>query len=86
MTMTVKLDPEMEREIRQRSAALDLPASAVIREALAAWLEANPDLERSAFELGEDLFGRYEGSGDLASGREESFADIAAERHAGRGR
>lgn len=86
MTMTIKLDPEMERKIRQRSAALGLPASAVIREALAAWLESNPDFERSAFELGEDLFGRYEGNADLASDRKESFADIAAERHAERKR
>ena len=86
MTMTIRLDPEMEREVRQRSAALGVPASMVIREALAAWLESHSDLECSAFELGEDLFGRHEGPGDLSTRRKEIFADIAAERRAGRGR
>ena len=85
MTMTIKLDPEQERAIRQRSVALGLPASAVIREALAAWLEANADLERSAFELGKDLFGRHEGPGDLSEDRRSIYADIAAERQASRG-
>ena len=84
MTMTIKLDPEMEREIRQRSAALGLPASALIREALATWLESNRHLERSAFELGEALFGRHEGPGDLADTRKDAFAEIVEERRAAR--
>lgn len=86
MTMTIKLDPEQERAIRQRSAALGVPASVVIREALAAWLKETNDLERSPFELGADLFGRHEGPGDLSTKRRDVYAEIVAERHAERGR
>lgn len=86
MTMTVKLDPKMERELRRRSAALGVPASAMIREALAQWLESNRAPEPSAFELGEDLFGRHEGSGNLATDRKEIFAEVVAERHVARQR
>lgn len=84
MTMTIRLDPEQERAIRQRSAALGVPASTVIREAIAAWLERNADLERSAFELGEDLFGRHDGPDTLSEDRKGAYADIVAERHAAR--
>ena len=86
MTMTIRLDPEQERAIRQRSAALGVPASAVIREAIAAWLERNAELEQSAFELGEDLFGRHEGPETLAEDRKDVYADVIAERHADRAR
>lgn len=83
--MTVKLDPEQERAIRQRSAALGVPASVVIRQAIAAWLESSAELERSAFELGEDLFGRHEGPGTLAENHRSAYAELVAERHAERG-
>lgn len=86
MTMTIKLDPEQERAIRQRSAALGVPASVVIREALAAWLKETDALERSPFELGEDLFGRHDGPGDLSTNSRDTYAEIAAERHAERDR
>ena len=86
MAMTIRLDPEQERAVRQRSAALGVPASTVIREAIAAWLERNAELERSAFELGEDLFGRHEGPETLSGERRSGYADVAAERHAARGR
>lgn len=78
--MTIKLDPEQERAIRQRSAALGVPASVVIREALSAWLESSEALERSAFELGEDLFGRHEGPGDLSENRRSAYADVVEKR------
>ena len=58
----------------------------MIREALAEWLESDRGFEPSAFELGEDLFGKNEGPGNLATDRKEIFAEIAAERHAARGR
>lgn len=80
MTMTIKLDPEMERALRQQSAALGVPASAVIREALSEWLESRGGTGRSAFELGEDLFGKHVGPEDLASDRKRHFADVVDER------
>lgn len=81
MTMTIKLDPEMERQLRQRSAALGKPASAIIREALSAWLESTEVIETSAFKLGEDLFGKHEGPEDLADRRKSSYADLIASKH-----
>ena len=84
MTMTIKLAPEMEQEIRRRSAALGRPASALIREALARYLEASPPPELSAYALGADLFGRHRGPADLAERRKQHLADVWAEKHAAR--
>ena len=52
MTMTIKLAPEMEQQLRRRSAMLGKPASALSREALTAYLESSADLEASAYALG----------------------------------
>ena len=84
MTMTIKLAPEMEQQLRQRSAALGKPASALIREALAVYLEANRPAETSAYALGADVFGRYRGAADLAEQRKKHVADAWADKHASR--
>ena len=86
MTMTIKLAPEMEQELRRRSAALGRPASALIREALAQYLSGDMPAERSAFALGADLFGRHRGAPDLAEQRKRHVADAWAEKHAARRR
>ncbi len=69
MTMTIKLEPEMERALRLRSEQLGKPASALMREALTAYLSAPVPLEPSAYALGEDLFGKHHGAPGLASHR-----------------
>ena len=84
MTMTIKLAPEMEQQLRRRSAALGRPASALIREALALYLETNTPAETSAFALGADLFGRHRGPADLAEQRKTHVADVWSEKHAAR--
>jgi len=84
MTMTIKLAPEMELQLRRRSAALGKPASALIREALTMYLSASPPPETSAYALGADLFGRHRGPADLAEHRKRRLADAWVEKHASR--
>lgn len=86
MTMTIKLAPEMEQKLRQRSAALGLPASTLIREALATYFESTIPAQASAYSLGADLFGRHSGTTDLAETRKARLAQDWAEKHARRGR
>ncbi len=84
MTMTIKLAPDMEQQLRRRSVALGRPASALIREALALYLAANAPAETSAYALGAGLFGRHCGAADLAGQRKKHIADAWAEKHAAR--
>ncbi len=76
MTMTVKLDAPLERSLRQRSADLGRPASALMREALQAYLAETAPEQASSFALGEELFGRYSGPTTLASQRKSDLAQI----------
>lgn len=85
MTMTVKLDAQMEQRLRQLSAAQGRPAGDIIREALQDWLAHTPDAAPSAFVLGSGLFGRHRGAPDLASSRKQAVADVWADKHASRG-
>ena len=82
--MTIKLAPEMEQQLRRRSAALGQPASALIREALAQYLDATVPAETSAYALGAGTFGRHRGPADLAAQRKKLVADVWAEKHAAR--
>lgn len=86
MTVTVKLDVPLEERLRQRAASTGRSTSDVIRAALQAYLD-QPErgAPRSAFELGADLFGRYQAAPDLAQGRKRAVADAWAQRHARRG-
>jgi len=84
MTMSVKLDPEMVQRLRQRSAALRKPASALIRQALADFLARGTPEEMSAYALGADLFGRHRGPADLAERRKRQAAQVWAGKHRAR--
>lgn len=84
MTMTIKLAPDMEQRLRQRSAALGQPASVLIREALATYLANEVPEEMSAYALGADVFGRHRGAPDLAENRKAHLADVLAEKHRSR--
>jgi plasmid stability protein len=76
MTMTVKLDESLERTLRQRSTELGRSASDLMREALQTYLTRTEPPVPSAFALGQDLFGRYEASANLASQRKSELALI----------
>ena len=86
MTMTVKLTPQLEKSLRQRSAALGRPASELIREALQAYLATAPSPQPSAYVLGEDLFGKHRGPADLAISRKRALIDVWAAKHGARAR
>ena len=76
MTMTVKLDVPLERALRQRSVALGRSASALMREALQAYLAQTEPPAPSAYALGEDLFGQHAGPPNLASQRKAQVQQI----------
>jgi predicted transcriptional regulator len=83
MTVTIKLDVPLEERLRQRAASTGRSTSEVIRAALQAYLDQpEADTARSAFALGEDLFGRHQGPADLAQGRKKAVADAWATKHA----
>ena len=75
MTLTVKLDPELERTPARRSAERGVPKSTVVKEALTEYLAREPV---SAYDAGRDLFGRHgSGNGKLSARRREEYAAIA---------
>ena len=82
MTVTVKLDSEMEERLRQRAAGTGRSTSEVIRAALADYLssESTP-AATSAFALGHDLFGRYAAGPELAQQRKQLVADAWHGKH-----
>lgn len=87
MTVTVKLDPLLEEQLRQRAAAHGATTSDVIRQALVAYLNA-PGADApalSAHALGAGLFGRHRGAPDLAERRKALLADAWADKHRARG-
>jgi len=59
MTTTVKLPPELEHQLRQRSTQEGRSISELMRDALSAYLQNVPPPKASAFSLGADLFGRH---------------------------
>ena len=67
MTTTVKLPPELEHQLRQRSTQEGRSISELMRDALSAYLQNVPPPRASAFSLGADLFGRHAGPADLST-------------------
>lgn len=85
MTVTIKLEAPLEERLRQRAASTGRSTSDVVRAALQAYLaEPQGEAPRSAYALGEDLFGRHQGPADLAQDRKQQAADAWATRHARR--
>lgn len=85
MTMTVKLTPDLEAQLRQRASRSGRSASEVMRAALIAYLAQDEKAPvRSPYELGADLFGRYTGAPKLATERKQELARIWADKHARR--
>jgi plasmid stability protein len=84
MTMTVKLDAPLEQALRIRSASVGRSASALMREALQAYLAQSEPAPLSAYALGQQVFGRYAGAPDMASQRKAVMHDIWREKWADR--
>ena len=84
MTVTIKLEAPLEERLRQRAASTGRSTSDVVRAALQAYLAQPETAPRSAYALGEDLFGRHGGPADLAQDRKRHVADAWSTRHAQR--
>jgi hypothetical protein len=74
MTLTVKLDADLETLLAARSRAAGSTKSAIVQSALRDYFAHRP---ASAFELGKHLFGRRgSGKGDLSTRRHAYFAEL----------
>jgi hypothetical protein len=74
VTLTVKLDAELELALARRCAEGGVPKSVVVKLALAEYLAKQP---LSAYEAGKDLFGRHgSGDGSLSVRRRERYAEL----------
>jgi predicted transcriptional regulator len=83
MTITVKFPADLEADLRRHAEACGTPTSLVVREAVAQYLvRAQAAVAPSAAALGDDLFGRYSGPADLATGRKAALADAWGAKHA----
>ena len=80
MTLTIKLEPDLEKALAARSLALGRPKSMLVREALRAYLADSV----SPFEFGRDRFARHAGPADLATNRKQHFAEALLEKRRGR--
>jgi len=81
MTLTVKLDPELESALARRCAAEGATKSAVVQAALREYLGR----AQSPYELGKDLFGRHaSGRRDLSSRRREHYQRLVNEKRRAR--
>lgn len=82
MTLTVKLDPELEAALERRCAAEGATKSALVQAALRVYLTQ----DRSPYELGKDLFGRHaSGRDDLSTRRHELYAQLTDAKRRARG-
>ncbi len=87
MTMTVKLDPLLEEQLRQRANSTGSTASDVIRAALQLYLsQVETAPLRSAFALGAGLFGQHRGAPGLAQNRKQELVQLWGDKAAKRGR
>lgn len=74
MTLTVKLEPALEALVAARSRAEGRTKSGIVQAALRAYLQHTP---KSAFELGEAVFGkRGSGTTDLSGRRHSHYAEL----------
>jgi predicted transcriptional regulator len=74
--LTVRLPQELENKLKQIAATEKRTKTQVIRAALEVYLQAKQD-DKSASELGEDLFGRHgSGQGQLST----SYKSLLKER------
>ena len=86
MPLTVKLDSTLDAQLRRRAAAAGCTASDVVRAALQAYLAVSePADAQSAFDRGQDLFGRFGGAPSLAAERKRAWSEITQQRHEARG-
>jgi len=81
MTISLRIDKELERQLNTAAKARGIAKSELVRECIREQL-TNGKPKPSAYELGKDLFGKYSsGRSDLSSRRKEILAEIFDEKH-----
>lgn len=77
MTLSIRLDPDLERDLERASAQSGLPKSQIVKQGLREYL-AKLTPKKTPYELGKDLFGKGPGSGlgDLSTRRKDYLTDI----------
>ena len=80
--LTVRLPEDLEQEVNRIASAEQRTKTQIIREALTQYVESHRN-QRSAYELGKDLFGTY-GSGDTerSSGYKGKLKEKLRAKHA----
>jgi predicted DNA-binding protein len=72
---TVRLPDYLEDRLKAESQAQQKPKSEFVRDALAQYF-TDADTERTSYEIGADLFGRYgSGDGNLSASYKERLRD-----------
>ena len=80
-SISIRLDPETERELRQRLQYEGASLSEFVRDAIREKL-AKSEPELGPYELGESLFGRYaSGDTDRSSRRKELIRSKSHEKY-----
>lgn len=84
MTLAVRLDPELERDLDAYCARTGIPKSQALRESLRQYL-ARQAAPADAYTIGAELFGRW-GSGDADASvqRKAAFREAVRAKHARR--
>lgn len=81
MSISVELPPDLEQKLLQHCMQEGRSIDDVMADAIAAWLASTTTSEKSAFELGAGLFGRYAGPVDLAEQRQRYADELWADKH-----
>lgn len=90
MAISLRLEPDMERQVAAAAASVGLSKSEFVRRCIAEQLQATSiDRAKLAWELGKDVFGKYgSGRSDISENHkgvlEEIFAQNKRERDAKR--
>lgn len=83
MTITIRLDPDTENELRQRLGEEGVSLSEFVREAIRAKL-ARAEAMSDPYALGAHLFGRYaSGESDRSGRRKQIIRERLHEKHCG---
>lgn len=78
---TVRLPPEIEQKLQTLSEAQHKSKSEIIKEALELFLQTREG-EKSSYELGKDLFGKYgSGQSNLSRDYKEILKDKIRAKH-----
>jgi len=78
---TVRLPPEIEQKLETLAEAQHKSKSEIIKEALELFLQTHVE-EKSSYELGKDLFGKYgSGQGNLSQDYKKILKDKIRAKH-----